>query len=206
MNRYCLLSLWTKVATTQKRMISSGLGPNKDRFSSWSLSIFTDCALPASYLKGGCPCIGRELDPDLPRGRRKFYHWTTNALQLLLVQVHASLIGLQELKRSLFGPNPKESMSRVWIPSCARKLCLSIWLNKYKGVTRGLQRLQIQKMTSCMSFHCLLVDSEESCWSLWTKVATTQKRMISSGLGPNKDRFSSWSLSIFTDCASPHPT
>ncbi len=56
--------------------------------------------------------------------------------------------------------NPKESMSRVWIPSCARKLCLSIWLNKYEGVTRGLQRLQIQKMTSCMSFHCLLVDSQ----------------------------------------------
>ncbi len=76
-----------------------------------------------------------------------------------LYQEH-TLIGLQELKRSLFGPNPKESMSRVWIPSCARKLCLSIWLNKYKGVTRGLQRLQIQKRTSCMSFHCLLVDSQ----------------------------------------------
>ncbi len=28
--------------------------------------------------------------------------------------------GLQELKRSLFGPNPKESMSRVRIPSRTR--------------------------------------------------------------------------------------
>ena len=25
-------------------------------------------------------CIGRESNPGLPRGRREFYHWTTNAL------------------------------------------------------------------------------------------------------------------------------
>ncbi len=25
------------------------------------------------------PCIGRELNPGLPRGRREFYHWTTDA-------------------------------------------------------------------------------------------------------------------------------
>ncbi len=136
------------------------VGPKQRSLQLLKFEHFYWLCKPASYLKGGCPCIGRELDPDLPRGRREFYHWTTNALQLLLVQVHESLMGLQALKRSLFGTNPKESMSRVWIPSCARKLCLSIWLNKYEGVTLGLQRLQIQKMTSCMSFHCLLVDSQ----------------------------------------------
>ena len=25
-------------------------------------------------------CIGRESNPGLPRGRREFYHWTTNAI------------------------------------------------------------------------------------------------------------------------------
>ncbi len=32
-----------------------------------------------------------------------------------MLKAHETLIGLQELKRSLFGPNPKESMSRVRI-------------------------------------------------------------------------------------------
>ena len=30
--------------------------------------------------KKSSACIGRELNPGLPRGRREFYHWTTNAL------------------------------------------------------------------------------------------------------------------------------
>ncbi len=105
MNRYCLLSLWTKVATTQKTNDLFRVGPKQRSLQLLKFEHFYWLCKPASYLKGGCPCIGRELDPDLPRGRRKFYHWTTNALQLLLVQVHASLIGLQELKRSLFGPS-----------------------------------------------------------------------------------------------------
>ena len=28
------------------------------------------------------PCIGGESNPGLPRGRREFYHWTTNALRV----------------------------------------------------------------------------------------------------------------------------
>jgi len=61
-------------------------------------------------------------------------HNTTNAfggcglaqsVKMLKLKAHQSLIGLQELKRSLFGPNPKEIMSRVWIPSHIKKLCLS---------------------------------------------------------------------------------
>ncbi len=63
------------------------VGPKQRSLQLLKFEHFYWLCKPASYLKGGCPCIGRELDPDLPRGRRKFYHWTTNALQLLLVQV-----------------------------------------------------------------------------------------------------------------------
>ncbi len=36
---------------------------------------------------------------------------------MLKLEAHESLIGLLELKQSFFEPNPKESMSSVWIPS-----------------------------------------------------------------------------------------
>ncbi len=42
---------------------------------------------------------------------------------MLKLEAHVSLIGLLELKQSFFEPNPKESMSSVWIPSHTRKLC-----------------------------------------------------------------------------------
>ncbi len=44
---------------------------------------------------------------------------------MLKLEAIESLIGLLELKRSFFEPNPIESMSSVWIPSHTRKLCLS---------------------------------------------------------------------------------
>ncbi len=53
-------------------------------------------------------------------------HYTTNAfggcclartVKMLKLEAHESLIGLLELKRSFFEPNPIESMSSVWIPS-----------------------------------------------------------------------------------------
>ncbi len=58
---------------------------------------------------------------------------------MLKLEAHVSLIGLLELKQSFFEPNPKESMSSVWIPSHTRKLCLSMLANKYEGVTQGQQ-------------------------------------------------------------------
>ncbi len=62
-------------------------------------------------------------------------HYTTNAfggcclartVKMLKLEAHESLIGLLELKRSFFEPNPIESMSSVWMPSHTRKLCLSM--------------------------------------------------------------------------------
>ncbi len=43
---------------------------------------------------------------------------------MIKLEAHESLIGLLELKRYFFEPNPKESMSSVWIPSHKRNLCL----------------------------------------------------------------------------------
>ncbi len=60
--------------------------------------------------------------------------------------------------------------------------------------------------------HIYLASVERQSFFICDGIQTLD--MISLGLGPNKDRFSSWrpisdsctlSLSIFTDCASPHP-
>ena len=59
-------------------------------------------------------CIGRESNPGLPRGRREFYHWTTNALEYrdkagnriikLHLQAYFSLCGLSYI----FHPKKKQ--------------------------------------------------------------------------------------------------
>ncbi len=57
-------------------------------------------------------------------------HYTTNAfggcclartVKMLKLEAHESLIGLLELKRSFFEPNPIESMSSVWMPITYKK-------------------------------------------------------------------------------------
>jgi hypothetical protein len=64
-------------------------------------------------------CIGRESNPGLPRGRREFYHWTTNALEYwekagnriikLYLQAYVSICGLSYIvhlkKSSPFSPS-----------------------------------------------------------------------------------------------------
>ena len=62
-------------------------------------------------------CIGRESNPGLPRGRREFYHWTTNALEYgdkagnriikLHLQAYFSICGL----RYIFHPKKKAVLS-----------------------------------------------------------------------------------------------
>ncbi len=58
--------------------------------------------------------------------------------EMLKLKAHQSLIGLQELKRSLLGPNPKEIMSGFGSHPY-KKLCFPRWLNKYEGVKQGPQ-------------------------------------------------------------------
>ena len=52
-------------------------------FKFWKTLTSTCTVVPFSVVHGGtgekCVCIGRESNPGLPRGRREFYHWTTNA-------------------------------------------------------------------------------------------------------------------------------
>ncbi|XP_058611963.1 uncharacterized protein LOC131527121 [Onychostoma macrolepis] len=85
-------------------------------------------------------------------------HYTTNACggrrlerSARMLEAHESLKGLEELKRSLFGPGTKESMSRDWILHARESAVFPCWLNKHEGVTNR-QRMQIETTTSCAPF------------------------------------------------------
>ncbi len=115
--------------------------------------------------------IGRESNPGQLLEGSYARHYTTNAfggcclartVKMLKLEAIESLIGLLELKRSFFEPNPKRACPVFGSHHIQESSVFPGWLNKYEGLTQGQQRLQIQKMTSCASFHCLLVDSQLS--------------------------------------------
>ena len=58
-------------------------------------------------------CIGRELNPGLPRGRREFYHWTTDAAWKF------TFPGVKKLFKDCFIPTQWEKWSLTKIASPA---------------------------------------------------------------------------------------
>ncbi len=56
-----------------------------------------------------------------------------------MLKAHETVIGLQELKRSLFGPNPKESMSRVRITKGVLRLMKYVGQESNPGQLLGRQ-------------------------------------------------------------------
>jgi len=95
------------------------------------------------------------------------HHYTSGAgrrhqlaLSVRRLEAHESMIGLEELMRSLSGPVSKESSPEFGSRHVQKSAVFPYWLNKYKVVTPETQRLQTQTMTSCTSSHRVLADGQ----------------------------------------------
>ncbi len=89
---------------------------------------------------------------------------------------------------------------------------LTVYQHAVEGNAAGQLSLLSAFAVPVSRLHIYLTSVERQSFFICDGIQTLD--MISLGLGPNKDRFSSWrpisdwcalSLSIFTDCASPHP-
>ena len=73
------------------------INPFVCHFGNSSLSMpLWNCSITSKEFTQRVPCIGRESNPGLPRGRREFYHWTTNACAVYPLRC---LSKSEELKR-----------------------------------------------------------------------------------------------------------